>query len=271
MPAASSASGLTAIVTGNGPGVVLVHGSLGDYRQWEPIGEQLQRGFRVIALSRRYHWPNPPPSRDATYTYESQRDDLLNYLRGIGGPVHLVGHSYGAGIVLLAALAEPALVDRLILIEPSFGSLLPDTAPALQEEIASRNRLISEIGTRVQAGDDAGASIALIDWVQGGRGGCERLPEPIRAALLENAATIGPTFGSAPPHVSCDQLRQLNVPTLIVNGERTRPYYRLIGETAASCLGDAQAAQIREAGHMTIVERPAAVAAVIQSFLTHRS
>ena len=37
-------------VRGRGPDVVLVHGSLGDYRQWSAIGEQLEPNYRVIAV-----------------------------------------------------------------------------------------------------------------------------------------------------------------------------------------------------------------------------
>ena len=50
--------GLSAWRTGSGPDVVLVHGSVGDYRQWEPIAGELRGEYRVTALSRRFHWPH---------------------------------------------------------------------------------------------------------------------------------------------------------------------------------------------------------------------
>src|SRR5579859_2002404 len=40
-------SGMTAIAQGHGPEVVLVHGSLGDYRQWTPICDRLKKSYRV--------------------------------------------------------------------------------------------------------------------------------------------------------------------------------------------------------------------------------
>lgn len=47
-------SGLALSVRGRGPDVVLVHGSLGDYRQWNAIAERLEPNYRVInAVSRR--------------------------------------------------------------------------------------------------------------------------------------------------------------------------------------------------------------------------
>jgi pimeloyl-ACP methyl ester carboxylesterase len=273
--------GLTAHVTGHGPRVVLVHGSLGDYRQWSPIAASLSTRYSAVAISRRYHWPNPGPAPDAPYTYEGHRDDLLAYLRVTGEPAHLVGHSYGAGIVLLAALREPRIVSSLILIEPPFGSLLPQPAADLEDELADRTATIARVQSLAK--DDAieEASRLLIDWTQGGPGLPERLngvpsgfaalSAEVRRALLENATTIGPTFAAAPPAVRCDALRDLPTPTLVLNGERTRPFYRAIGERAAACIPGARRAQISQAGHMTIVERPEETVSLMMEFLEEQT
>ena len=264
---AAAAFGLTAMERGDGPPVVLVHGALGDYRQWAPIGDRLATDYRVVALSRRYHWPNPAPESDAPYTYERQCDDLLAWLQAGGRSVHLAGHSYGAGIVLLAALREPRIVRSLILIEPPFGSLVPDDAPDLEEELADRVSAIAKIQALAKEGATEEASRLLIDWTQGGRGGFSALPAEARQVLLENAATIGPTFAAAPPVVTCDALRDVRTPTLVLNGERTRPFYRVVGERAAECLPRARRALIPQAAHMTIVEQPDETAALMRTFL----
>src|SRR5688500_13187042 len=151
-------SGLTAIETGEGPRIVLVHGALGDYRQWAPIAGRLGARHRVASLSRRHHWPNGAPPPDAPYTYESHRDDLLAYLRATDHSVDLAGHSWGAGIVLLAALHEPALVRRLILIEPPFGSLLPQDTANLEDELADRTSMVASLQRLALAGRNDEAS-----------------------------------------------------------------------------------------------------------------
>src|SRR5262245_61249813 len=46
------------VEAGKGPPVVLVHGSVFDYREWSKQIKPLARHYRVIAYSRRYHWPN---------------------------------------------------------------------------------------------------------------------------------------------------------------------------------------------------------------------
>jgi pimeloyl-ACP methyl ester carboxylesterase len=57
------------------------------------------------------------------------------------------------------------------------------------------------------------------------------------------------------------------VPTLVINGERTRPWYRLIGEVTAVSIQGATRATLAGCGHMTIVEAPSATAALLRDFL----
>jgi pimeloyl-ACP methyl ester carboxylesterase len=121
-----------------------------------------------------------------------------------------------------------------------------------------------------RSGSDEQASRLLIDWTQGGPGGFEQLPRDVQDALHQNAATIGPTFASAPPHVTCDALRRLDRPTLVLNGELTRPFYRAAGKATASCIPGARAARIPGVRHMTIVERPEETAVLMMTFLDER-
>jgi pimeloyl-ACP methyl ester carboxylesterase len=253
-------------IVGSGPEVVLVHGSLGDYRQWTPMAAAARNRFRLTAVSRRYHWPGVAAPAHGAYTYEVQRDDLVALLRTWRQPVHLVGHSYGAGIVLLVALAEPALLRSLVLVEPAFNSLLPDEGPGLDDERRSRASMIAAVRERAAAGDHAAAARALIDWVQGSGGEFASLPAWVQAALLDNAVTAGPTVSHPPPRVSREDLGALAVPTLVVAGEHTRLYYRLIARQVAAAIPGARAIELAGAAHMTIVERPDDTAAVLASF-----
>ena len=259
-------AGIAAAITGAGRPVVLVHGALGDQRQWAPIAAALAARFRVHALSRRHHWPRA--TADTPYSYEGHRDDLLEYVRAVGDAVHLVGHSWGAGVALLAALREPERIRTLTLVEPAFHSLLPASAPGRDEEVAGRGEMLATVKALVAAGDDAAAVRALFDWIQDGSGGFAALPLPVQQALLENAPTLGPTFAHPAPQVTCADLRPLTVRTLVVNGEHTRLYYRLIGEAVVACLPHATPARLANAGHMTIVERPAETAALLLAFLS---
>jgi non-heme chloroperoxidase len=265
---APAESGLALSVRGGGPDVILIHGSLGDYRQWNAIAARLEPNCRVIAVSRRYHWPNSVPHPDISYTYEGHSEDLQSLLRAIGHAVDVVGHSYGAGVAILAALRGSESIRSLTLIEPAFGSLLSAATPELVPEFTSRESMVASVKTFAKAGDNERASEALIDWVQNGEGGFSRLPQSVREGLLANAKTIGPNILAPVPKVTCDDLKVLSVPTLVLNGERTRVWYKLIGQVVAACVPGAQAATIQSAGHMAIVENPMQTATLLMQFLS---
>ena len=201
--------GLSVTVRGHGPDVVLIHGALGDYRQWEPIGVVLSSRYRVIAVSRRFHWPNPPPTDHVLYSFEEQSKDLDALLDSLHRPVHVVGHSYGAGVALLTGLHHPELVRSLTLIEPPFGSLVPPSAPGFAAELASRDSMVAALRVQVQAGSVERAAEDLMDWVEGERGGFHRLPHATQDELLANAATAGPTYAGPAPRVTCGRLHEL--------------------------------------------------------------
>jgi pimeloyl-ACP methyl ester carboxylesterase len=67
--------------------------------------------------------------------------------------------------------------------------------------------------------------------------------------------------------VTCAQLRTLRLPVLVLRGEKTRPWYRLIAEAAADCIPGAESAVVPAARHMTIVENPSASADLILRFI----
>ena len=149
--------------------------------------------------------------------------------------------------MLLAALQSPERVRSLTLIEPAFGSLLPEAGAGLADEKVSRSAALAKVRALVDAERHDDAAVAFIDWVQGGAGGFARLPESTQSGLRENARTLGPTIAGSQPDVSPASLRALRVPTLVVNGAQTRAFYRLIGEvTTASIPG----AKLHAAGRL---------------------
>ena len=81
-----------------------MHGALGDYRDWTAQIAPLAAHFRVIAYSRRYHYPNPWTGDGLDYTLERNAADLVAIVQALHlPPVHVVGHSYGGSV---AAMAE---------------------------------------------------------------------------------------------------------------------------------------------------------------------
>jgi pimeloyl-ACP methyl ester carboxylesterase len=98
---------------GTGEPLVLLHPGGADSRAFEVIVPGLAGHFRVLRPDRRGH--GRTPDVDGPITYEQMAQDTIAFLEQVvGGPASLVGHSDGAPVGLLAALARPDLVRRLV-------------------------------------------------------------------------------------------------------------------------------------------------------------
>jgi pimeloyl-ACP methyl ester carboxylesterase len=100
--------------TGSGPRVVLVHGSVAP--GWMTWNAQRPLAFRftLVVPVRSGYPPNPPLDR---IDFEEQALELRELLEPGD---HLVGHSYGGVVSLLAAAAAP-LTSLTVLEPPAFG------------------------------------------------------------------------------------------------------------------------------------------------------
>jgi pimeloyl-ACP methyl ester carboxylesterase len=127
---APSASAHTAAATlAPKPTIVLVHGAWADASSWTPEIERLQKaGYTVDA----------PPNPLQGLTYDSKY--IASYIRGIKGPIVLVGHSYGGAVITDAATGDPN-VKALVYIA--------GWAPAKGESLATLDA--SKLGQEIPA------------------------------------------------------------------------------------------------------------------------
>ena len=92
--------------------LVLVHGSVVGARMTWTVQQPLAERFELVVVERPGFPPNPPADR---VDFESDAALVAGMLEPGD---HLVGHSYGAVISLLAAAQKPAAVRSLAVIEP---------------------------------------------------------------------------------------------------------------------------------------------------------
>ncbi|CAN5365276.1 alpha/beta fold hydrolase [soil metagenome] len=148
--------------TGTGPVVLLVHGTGAWSGTWFGTPQALvDRGFRVVAL-------DLPPfgfsaaRAPADYSRGAQARRIAAVVDALGaGPVSLVGHSFGAGPALEAAMTLPDRYRQLVMVDPALGLGSGGEPPACESGgMASvllaqrpvRTALLSTVVTPIWAG-----------------------------------------------------------------------------------------------------------------------
>ncbi|WP_329235517.1 alpha/beta hydrolase [Streptomyces sp. NBC_00111] len=111
-------------VTGRegGPVVMLAHGFGCDQNLWRLVVPELEKRFRVVLFdhvgSGRSDLSAWSPERYSSLDGYAQ--DVIEICQELAlGPVTFVGHSVSSMIGVLAAVQEPGLFDRLVLLTPS--------------------------------------------------------------------------------------------------------------------------------------------------------
>jgi lipase len=149
---------------GSGPAILLAHCSSANHRMWKALTSQLAPSHRVLApdligYGQSGRWP-------AGRTYEADADTrlIMELANCAGGPVHLVGHSYGAAMALEAArLLGPGRVRGMTLIEPvSFHLLL---AGGYLQEHETVKDVARRTGAAVAAEDRRASAAYMGFWL----------------------------------------------------------------------------------------------------------
>jgi non-heme chloroperoxidase len=245
---------LAYVEKGRGTPILLVHGSLGDFNTWSGQMDTLARNHRVIALSRRYHWPNMLKEEPKDYTPQLHAQDVSAFIQALGlAPVHLVGHSYGGFICAYVAKDHPELVRSLTLIEPPIFSLV-SSRPEQPPFATTALDLFAK-------GNDDSAVKSFISGVHG-PGSFERLPPKIQEHMLLNAHEMRAELRMPPeryfPVFTCDDARRITMPTLLVMGTNSPSFFRAILDQLRVCVQSSTETEIPAASHGVQYENPEA-------------
>jgi pimeloyl-ACP methyl ester carboxylesterase len=259
---------LSYVEKGAGETVVFVHGAVSDLRTWIEQIEFFSENYRAVSYSRRYHGANEKPVAGGEYTRALHTADLLEFLKRLdAGRAHLVGHSYGASVALLAALEAPDTVASLTLGEPSPFPPLFEKEPALtllneQKKALAEALRLAENGAEEEAVREFLHTVVGVDVL-------ELLPSERRQVVLENAGTLLPMLRTYydSPVVGRQNLRSLNVPTLFITGELSPKIARTSNEVLAAHLPNARTAVLRGASHGLHIENPSGFNRLVLDFL----
>ena len=261
---------------GNGVPVIFVHGSVDDYRSFEPQLEPLSQRYRVISYSRRYNFPNARSVPSGSHSALVEAADLANLLKALGAyPAHVVGHSYGAYTALILAMKHPELVRSLVLAEPPLLRWLPGLPGGQRLYADFMNNMWDPTGREFRQGNPEQAMRMTFDWfgrngylIDGKPARFDALPAETRDFVMQNALEWQALTTSADPFPMLERadVSAVKVPILLMSGQDTMRMNKRIDAELERLLPKAETAVIRGATHEMWAEQPDACRARVASF-----
>ncbi|MCM2321833.1 MAG: alpha/beta hydrolase [Oligoflexia bacterium] len=255
---------LSYVDQGQGEAVVLLHGIPTWGYLWAQSILPLSRSFRVLVPDLLGYGYSDKSDRFER-SLSAQAAAIEEWLERLGvRRAALVGHDVGGGIALRLALDFPARVSGLCLLNSVSYDSWP-IEPILQFSHPRADRAISA----------RTAGVLLRRML---RLGCHRLPEPEvleglvapyltevgKLSLIRDASSLD-TNGTM---ALASRLAALELPALVLWGERDRFQKVEYGRRLAWDLPHSRFVGIPDARHFVMLDRPDAVIAELEKFLT---
>jgi 3-oxoadipate enol-lactonase len=232
------------VVTESREKVVLLHSALGDSRLWRRQRPVLEARFDVVAPDLPGWGETPVPTEPFSYV-----DVVAAEL-----PAALVGNSFGGAVALRTALAHPARVSKLVLVGSGFPAW--DWTQEMRDYFAAEE-------AAYEAGDLAAtAEINLQFWVAPEHHD-EVRPQQLRSLELQSAHEEPELLW---PELS--PLSDLDVPTLVVVGDRDKGDFLAIAEHLAEGIPGAELVTVPGTGHLVGLDAPDELNELLVEFLS---
>lgn len=248
---------------GEGHPLLLISGLNCDHANlWPHVKEALAQDYQVITYAPRGVAPSSAP--DAPYSVELMADDAAALLAKLGiGSAHVLGYSMGGMIAQALAVRHPDKIDNLVIAA---------SAP----RISTLNRLVCESCQRIlSCGVPREAAQAImVPWFfsnafltllsegkfQGAMPRLEpQMPQSPHGLLHQFQALAA--FDLRP------SLANINVPTLIIAGEKDLLMPIEDAQELERLIPDARLVVIPHAGHLLIHEQPAVFLQMVSAFM----
>jgi pimeloyl-ACP methyl ester carboxylesterase len=245
------------------PSLILVHGTTADHTTFRALAPVLGEHRHLAAIDRRGRGASGDTS-DGRYSIEREFDDLAAVAHTLatlgGGPVDVLGHSYGGRVALGAALRSTDL-RRLVVYE---GAPSTPRLPYRPVGVERRIRAHLEHG----ANDDAleaffreivGMDDAAIEAYRANP------VWPVRAAAAHTILRELEAEASSP--AGLEALGRVSNPVLLVLGSASREPFGAATEALRQRLANVRVLTIPEAAHAAHHTHVAQLAAGVEAFL----
>lgn len=241
--------------------IVFAHGLLWDWQMWQPQIDHYQSRYRCLAYDHRGQGESGggPEGLDL----DQLCADAIALIEQSGpAPCHFIGLSMGGMVGMRVAARRPDLLRSLTLLDTSAD---PEPAKRLRR-LRWLVRLLTLFGAK-----------PLIKQTLGEMFGKTYLNDPARQADIGRwSARIAAlprsvryaVRGVIERESALEELRKIRCPTLIVVGEEDETTPPAAAERIAERIADARLIRLPRVGHMSSLEAPQQVNAVIDAFLS---
>lgn len=235
--------------------LLLIHGTCGGRGDWAFVAPRLGESHRVAALERRGRGMSGGATGPHSLMLEVS--DIVAVIAALGGPVHLIGHSFGA-LCALGAAAEAPLIRSLVLYEP----------PAAAEHVHDAD--VAATVHLIDAGDLDGAAAYFLERVADiplDEIAAVRAFEPPWASVRDGVRSA-PREAAAVKRWRSANAAMVDTPTLLLRGElSTSPLFIEGAQRIRPLLGDAHDATLIGQRHLAIGFDPDQFVDLVQEFL----
>ena len=210
--------------TGTGHPIVFVHEFAGDIRSYETQLRYFARRYRCIAFNARGYPPSDVPEDWRQYSQERARDDIRAVLDALAIPnAHIVGISMGGFAVLHFGFAYPDRATSLVVAGCGYGAQ-PDKRQQFRDE-TSRTAAKIESDGMPEVAKTYGAGPTRVQYLnKDPRGYGEFLAQLSEHSTRGAANTMRGVQARRPSLWDLtDQMKQLEVPTLVATGDEDDP------------------------------------------------
>ena len=237
---------------GSGPPVILIPGANLDRRMWNREVEWLKRRFTVVRYDLRAHGESDVPT--APVSHLEDLGGLLDTLKL--SRVTLIGLSAGATIALDAGLAMPERVERLVLVGPAISGYVPKSRPAFFGDLLSA--LKEKNYAKANEVMIASPLMAVPSEAQA----------LVRDMITRNERlwTVSPAL-MKPARPAADRLPELNIPTLVLIGDKDLDGIKEQAELIAARAPRATLTTVPGGGHLLNLTSPVAFEEAVSEFL----
>ena len=248
------------------PAVICLHSNASSSGQWRALLDELAPAFHVFATDSYDSGKSPAWPSDRVISLRDEVALIEPVLARAGSPCLLVGHSYGAAVALMAAMAAPDRIKGLALYEPTLFSLLDGQSPPPNDADGIREA-VAQSAAAVDAGDFDTAARHFIDyWMS--PGAWDQTPEvrkaPI-AASVKNVRRWAHALTSEPTPLVA--FRTLNMPVLYMTGKKSTRAAHGVARLLTAALAQVDVVEFEDLGHMGPITHSEVVNPVIARFL----